>query len=687
MKGAGMIGWHYGFTQAAPGKQGFIDKLVGLEPGTGFGARTRNAAEDAILSLLTAGLGKAGEKGLKIAGEKIETPFVQSILRNLTGGKLGKPKDIKARDIAAPEQPSYLQGRPNELTPYTEGNQTEVPYRRQKEGEIYGQGQTPAEFGEAPPGFGTQGVSSADLLPFVQPHGKPNFPAAPSRPGEPPQLESYPEIPGRQPTQLQEPVPPELPPAPEAIEQKSPETVSSIQRHITGNKDLTESRGAFAKHAKQTFEEVEKPGTEKYNEIYKNPAFKDEAGEEKAFPELLGGKEAKEEWDKEVKDVYGKFAEKPTLRNARDAKNELAVEKRFFENKMKRGERLSPEEASSYKDIKQRHEALENGMEKIIKRETPKLEGKLKEADAYWRDNVAKWYFDKDLYRIVKGHIKNPGSSLIKGIFANPEQEAIQVSNRMGEMGKRQIIHHALGKTNNEFTPKNIANIRNELDVSGHKEYITPQLNQHLENFESQTEAESKNAAEIAAHQEKVKAAQKEHAANMKAYEKATTKEDRDYNRMVKNLAANVTAIAKRNKIEEAKYAKSQKAFDEHEALKAKLKQNLENSIKTTHSEMEQTQRKRKSELNQKSAEHEKNIDIGVKTSEMQRKFAKSLEKYEIKKAKDAERIKEQEARNAQTLLTAGAVLTHGGSYAAKRATAVMGKSIYDLIRKSGKRK
>jgi len=167
-----------------------------------------------------------------------------------------------------------------------------------------------------------------------------------------------------------------------------------------------------------------------------------------------------------------------------------------------------------------RHDLLEKEMNNIISGEAPHLEDELSAANDYWRNNVANWYSDKNLFRIVKGREKNPSSSTLAGIFRNPEPEMLKVANEIGEEGQKGILLHGIGKARGNYSSKNLENIVPKLEEKGLLPYVSDEFHRKIGDLNQQIQNEKRLSDAILAHEKQVKSARRENKQKLSSYEK-----------------------------------------------------------------------------------------------------------------------------------------------------------------------
>lgn len=481
----------YGFTQVEPGEQGLIDRWAGFKPDTGITGRLRNATEDALLGMLGGGVAKGLAKGL-------QTKLGKSVLDKLTGNK-EVPNPAEAFKVEAKF------GEPEGLPGYTYKDNLNAGHE---------------DLNLGPSKYVTEG--GATLNPNVNNRIQFNEDASQfhNRPSEMDssldflrQGDLVPEVP-----QLsQESASPLHGVETSQVPSRSGSMSENVYDYLSGGRNLDEAAKYNASHMKSTFERLEGIGNKKYDNIFKSPEFLDTYGEPQKFDSLLGDKK---KWidfaDHENKQVFEDFVENPTLANAQKAKSELAVEKREFQ---KIARTLTPEQKIQYKDIIQKHDALERDMNNIIKTNAPHLKDELGNANQYWAHNVANWY-DKPLFRIVKGRETNPSSSTIAGIFRNPEPGISRVVNELGEEGKKGILLHGIGKAKGNYSPQILENILPGLEEKGLLPHITPQFKTHIGGLKQQIKSEKQLADAILSHEKETKRIAIENKAKLSAYEK-----------------------------------------------------------------------------------------------------------------------------------------------------------------------
>lgn len=326
------------------------------------------------------------------------------------------------------------------------------------------------------------------------------------------------------------------------IPSQQKQLAENVYQHLSGGRNLDESAKYNASHMKNTFERIEKVGNQKYDTIFHAPEFVNETGEPKTFDKLLGDKETKQNWvdmaDSENKTVFDNFVTNPTLQNAQKAKTELAVEKRDFQ---KRQQTLTPEEKIRYKSVIHRHDVLEKEMNNIINSHAPHLEGELQNANDYWHKNVANWY-DKNLFRIVKGRETNPSSATLASIFKNPEPGILKVANELGEEGKKGILLHGIGKAKGNYSPKLLKNILPTLEEKGLLPHITNDFQSRIQELGEVSQQEKNLADSILKHQKLMEKTNKVNTAKLTEYEKALSQHEKQKN-LNENLIERLQSI------------------------------------------------------------------------------------------------------------------------------------------------
>jgi hypothetical protein len=469
--GAGL----YGVTQAKEGSDIYEKSTQGLT--------------DALLAALTMGTLGVGKAGLKAVSHTNIGKSILNLMRSATGVKPPKYSELGVEPN--PADAFKIQTKFGEPPKLTQLGEQENPL-------LSGL----VKFGEGESQFANQERSVPESLKYNQ--AEPEKPLLEQESISPLHGIDVNEIPSQQ-KQLAE----------------------NVYEHLSGGRNLDEAAQYNAAHMKKTFEKIEKVGNKKYENIFHAPEFLDETGKPKTFESLLGDKETKQNWmdmaDSENKTVFNNFVTNPTLNNAQKAKTELAVEKRDFQ---KRERTLTPEERIRYNSVIHRHDVLEDQMNSIINTNTPHLQGELQNANQYWRENVANWY-DKNLFRIVKGRETNPSSSTIAGIFKNPEPGTLKVANELGEEGKRGILLHGIGKARGNYSPKLIKNILPALEEKGLLPHITPQFRSQVQELENISEHEKNLSNAILRHQKETGILDKRNANKLTEYEKSVAEHER----------------------------------------------------------------------------------------------------------------------------------------------------------------
>lgn len=622
----------FGLTQQKPGEEGIIDRSLGLQP-----SRIRNAVEDAVLGMLTGGIGKAIPKVAESISNK---PIVDKTLRAI--GLRGNEADLAnavASKIKQPEPLDLSTGRPLQANPYETG---------------YKWGVVPEDFQEAK----IQTPSFLEPEPLFAEPGLERVP----RPVEP-EYQQPPEIPARPESKLSPPAAPELPEAPQPIPNRSNQVAEQIKQHITGGQGFTQARENFARIAKDAFEKVKAPGKALYDKIFKAPEFTNAEGIAKEYPELFSDEEARTRFKDSNLDVYKQFGENPTLENAQEAKTMMKKQRERIARKEVYGS-LNPQERIDINNFKNDINHLENKMNEMIERDAPHLKDALAEADKYWKDNVAKWYFDPDLYKVITGKEVNPQQGKIASIFKSPEPETEQIVNSMGDPAKRAIIQDALGKKIH-----NVGEIDTNLDLSGHGKYMTPELQSGLNEYKGHVAREAENAEAIQRHAKLVKQSAKEFDSQVKTYRNAKSVEEQQYNDLVANVKSHIEKIDAQNAAVKKAYDDQVSKYLKREELKANVKDELKVIAKEKKAKLDREMNKSKKKLIKGANEQKALIDKGVKTSEQAQAVKKAMEEYNRKVAEEAEKQKQKAIEAMADTVTIASTLLRPVERVVTRAT------------------
>jgi hypothetical protein len=189
-----------------------------------------------------------------------------------------------------------------------------------------------------------------------------------------------------------------------------------------------------------------------------------------------------------TRELYDKFAKKPTLSNADALQSQLGDDYGYYDKLNKKG-KLEPALKPRLKQLSDLRNQLKDEMQAGLNRKNPAYGAEIDQFNKKYSQNVVP-YGKKDFTKNIVNEGKkvrderaaNPSlpynitSDEAANYFANPSREALKVSGDIGEAGRNKILYNLLADETNPEA-KGLANaILKAKQSKGYSRYITPEM-------------------------------------------------------------------------------------------------------------------------------------------------------------------------------------------------------------------
>jgi len=260
---------------------------------------------------------------------------------------------------------------------------------------------------------------------------------------------------------------------PEMIRYASPDVLKErMLSYLSKGKRFQENAKAFAKNLVNSLGKRENEASALYNPFFKKvgnrfmPTSARFRSLMKQDKKLLRGR---------TKDLYDKFVEKPTIKNAHNLQSALYTNaKQAVHGPHEYANTLVSD--SIHKMRNTLKEDIDNQLNKFDP--TGDLKKTYQEASDYYKEHVSPYDENKFISKIARGKVTNPRN--ISNIFKSPEESTMKIVNDLGDEGKNRILLDEIDKTK-RITPEKLHQKLGDLKNQGLDSYKTDKLDEYME--------------------------------------------------------------------------------------------------------------------------------------------------------------------------------------------------------------
>jgi len=262
----------------------------------------------------------------------------------------------------------------------------------------------------------------------------------------------------------------------------------SIMNKLSGGKSLETHAIEFAGKIKNTFQDVKKGLSDRYDKFFNKEIEGNKLGDIELYPErdrfIQGGraKVGEERYTRDMPDFpsgdnsaeYKKalddFKSNPTLKNGHLLQSELAGDERSLESQIKAAKREGQPTKQLYDDLKKTRDSRKSLQQKIHEK-SGNYADEYKEITNDYLKNVIPYYGDTNLRKIIFGDLTNPRKEAISGIFKNADNDTKTILSHLGKDAENDVLFQAIGHDPDEIDSKTLASRLKTLNRSGFEHY------------------------------------------------------------------------------------------------------------------------------------------------------------------------------------------------------------------------